>query len=79
IEYMLADCMPKAILTYKAVVETKIPVIDLTHNSVFIGETKNPEKINQPNYLLYLIYTSGTTGKPKGVMNSNIGVVNLLT
>ncbi|WP_242316322.1 AMP-binding protein, partial [Bacillus cereus group sp. BfR-BA-01355] len=55
----------------------EIPVIDLADNSVFIGETKNPEKINQPNDLLYLIYTSGTTGKPKGVMIENRGVVNL--
>ncbi|WP_142274163.1 AMP-binding protein, partial [Bacillus mycoides] len=76
-EYMLADCMPKAFLTYKAEVETEIPVIALADNSVFIGETKNPEKINQPNDLLYLIYTSGTTGKPKGVMIENRGVVNL--
>ncbi|MEF7671688.1 AMP-binding protein, partial [Bacillus thuringiensis] len=54
------------------------PVIDLADNSVFMGETKNPEKINQPNDLLYLIYTSGTTGKPKGVMVEQKGVANTL-
>ncbi|WP_242316342.1 AMP-binding protein, partial [Bacillus cereus group sp. BfR-BA-01355] len=42
-----------------------------------MGETKNPEKINQPNDLLYLIYTSGTTGKPKGVMIENKGVITM--
>ena len=40
-----------------------------------------PECCNEsvaPSDLAYIIYTSGTTGKPKGVMLSHRGVVNLI-
>ncbi|WP_033679169.1 non-ribosomal peptide synthetase, partial [Bacillus gaemokensis] len=78
IDYMLADCTPKAALTYKAEIETEIPVIDLTDNSIFIGEAENPVRVNQSSDLLYVIYTSGTTGQPKGVMIEHKGVANTL-
>ncbi|WP_212982058.1 non-ribosomal peptide synthetase, partial [Bacillus paramobilis] len=78
IEYMLADCMPKAILTYKAEVETEIPVIDFADRSVFTDETENPEKVNQSSDLLYVMYTSGTTGKPKGTMIEHKSVIRLV-
>jgi amino acid adenylation domain-containing protein len=77
IEYMLNDCKPKAVLTYKAEIETEVPVIDLTDSRVWEGTSENPAKVNGPSDLLYVIYTSGTTGKPKGVMVENKGVVSL--
>ncbi|WMJ80655.1 amino acid adenylation domain-containing protein [Clostridium sp. MB40-C1] len=77
INYILSDCKPKALLTYKTDVQAKeIPTIDLSNNKSFEGELKKLEKVNRPDDLLYLIYTSGTTGKPKGVMVKHSNMVN---
>ena len=71
---MLEDCQPKAVLLYKADMETELPVIDLADPKVWEGESENPEKVNKPDDLAYIIYTSGTTGQPKGVMLQHQGV-----
>ncbi|MBU3108710.1 non-ribosomal peptide synthetase, partial [Clostridium gasigenes] len=77
INYILSDCKPKVLLTYKVDIKVKeIPVIDLADNKTFEGELKNLEKVNKPDDLLYVIYTSGTTGKPKGVMVKHSNMVN---
>ncbi|WMJ80687.1 AMP-binding protein [Clostridium sp. MB40-C1] len=42
INYILSDCKPKALLTYKTDVQAKeIPTIDLSNNKSFEGELKN--------------------------------------
>ena len=71
IAYMLEDSSAKAILTYKASVETEIPVIDLGNKDAFNGSSENIEHENTPNDLAYCIYTSGTTGEAKGVLIEN--------
>ena len=71
---MLEDCAPKAVVVYKAEIETEIPVIDLAESKVWEGAATNLKKVNKPNDLVYCIYTSGTTGKPKGVMIEHKGL-----
>ena len=78
IDYMLEDCNPKAVLVYQYTLEHKVPVIDLADEEVFEGNTQNPECITGAEDTLYVIYTSGTTGQPKGVLNKQKGLVNLL-
>ncbi|MFE4428490.1 amino acid adenylation domain-containing protein [Peribacillus butanolivorans] len=46
--------------------------------SVNYIDTESFSKLLAPSDLAYIIYTSGTTGKPKGVMLSHRGVVNLV-
>ena len=80
IHYILEDCRPKAILTNQDHLEPKIdvPVIHLKDEESFVGNVKNPEKVNEPNDLIYLIYTSGVTEKPKGIMVEHQNIVQLL-
>jgi len=80
IDFMLADCKPKVILTacrnYKY--HGTIPLINLFDESNYTDNGENLELINSASDLLYIIYTSGTTGNPKGVMVENKGVHNLI-
>lgn len=80
IDYILADCKPKAILqAYTAKIEnTDIPILDLTSEDLYHGDDKDLERVNTPDDLMYLIYTSGTTGRPKGVMNTRRGCTNYI-
>ncbi|XBX10633.1 amino acid adenylation domain-containing protein (plasmid) [Enterocloster clostridioformis] len=79
IAYMLEDCAPKAVLAYKAEVNTDIPVIDLADSRVWEGAPGNLERVNKASDLAYCIYTSGTTGRPKGTMVEIKSVLNMLT
>ncbi|MRX56180.1 amino acid adenylation domain-containing protein [Bacillus idriensis] len=45
-----------------------INTLFLNDPTLYFGETKNLEKINNEKNLMYIIYTSGSTGMPKGVM-----------
>ncbi len=76
IRYMLGDCKPKAVLTYRAEIKTDIPRIDLADSQVWTGAPRNLPHVNKPEDLAYCIYTSGTTGKPKGVLVKQQNVVN---
>lgn len=78
IDYMLEDCKPKAVLVYHYSLECNVPVIHLDNEDSFEGNIENPVCITKPEDLLYVIYTSGTTGQPKGVLNKQKGLVNLL-
>ncbi|OPA72812.1 hypothetical protein BVG16_32030 [Paenibacillus selenitireducens] len=78
IQYMLEDCKAKAVLVYKAEIDTKLPVIYLCDKEIYTGESKNLQKVNKPEDLIYCIYTSGTTGKPKGVPVRYCNVISLL-
>ena len=81
IKFMLEDSNPKAVLVYTKekidFLDKEIPVINLADSEVWFSVSKNPERVNKPEDLIYCIYTSGTTGKPKGVMIEYRGVVNL--
>jgi len=79
INYMIEDCAPKAIVVYKAVVETELSVVDLSDNKVWEESSANLDRVNTTSDLIYCIYTSGTTGKPKGVMIEHKSVINLCT
>lgn len=84
IDYIFNDCKAKAIVIFnegeiaRNSIKSDMEIIDLTDKSVFIGDTKNPEKINTTDSTIYLIYTSGTTGNPKGASIKNGAFVNLV-
>lgn len=78
IQGILEDCRPKLILTYRASVNTQIPVVDLTQESIWCGRTDNLPKVNEPQDVAYCIYTSGTTGRPKGVLIRHYSINNLV-
>ena len=79
IHYMIEDCKPKVVLTYKALIHSEREVIDLGDPKVYeSAPVDNPKRVNKPEDLLYVIYTSGTTGKPKGVQIEHRNVVRLL-
>ena len=78
-DYIINDCKPKVILSYKAYnMDYNIPIIDLEDERNLIGDSNNPKIINNSNDLAYVIYTSGTTGKPKGVMLEEKGLYNVV-
>ncbi len=77
-QYMIEDCQPKVILTYGENREADVPVIALEDTALWIGNAINPERRAGLDDAIYCIYTSGTTGKPKGVVNTNGGLFNLI-
>lgn len=77
--FILDDCNPKMLLVdnLEKELDKKVPLLDLTEETIWIEKAEKLERMNQPNDLAYIIYTSGTTGKPKGVMIEHSGVGNL--
>ncbi|WP_052088210.1 non-ribosomal peptide synthetase [Paenibacillus wynnii] len=75
VEYILEDCNPKVLLTYRATAETAVPVMKLEGSMAWKGEG-NLLHVNRVDDVAYCIYTSGTTGKPKGAMIKHISLVN---
>lgn len=51
-------------------------VIDLSHQSLYQGDTANLEPAAKSHHLAYVIYTSGSTGKPKGVLIEHRNILN---
>lgn len=78
--YMLNDCKPKAILTYRATVpeEGAYTIIDMENENFYAENWNNPVHVNSKDDLLYMIYTSGTTGRPKGVMIQHASLLNMV-
>ncbi len=76
IQGILQDCQPKVLLVFGAEIQTDVPVLDLAELPAFRED--DPIRGQKQTDPLYCIYTSGTTGKPKGVLLSNRGLVNLV-
>lgn len=74
IEYMLSDCHPKVVLTYRTILFCEVPCMEICLETE--GEAKHYS--GDRNRLDYCIYTSGTMGKPKGVLIYDRSVVNLV-
>jgi surfactin family lipopeptide synthetase A len=71
LEFMLADCRPKAVLTQSRLASSlpsDIPTVLL--DSVEWKRTNADQNRREPSLkdLAYVIYTSGSTGSPKGVL-----------
>ena len=78
IKFILNDAKPKVILVYNTVINTSIPVIDLSNISIYEQlACRNYAKTN-PKDLAYCIYTSGTTGNPKGVLINHRNLHNFI-
>lgn len=75
IEYIIADCKAKLILTCGYRENLNILQIDIEEALNNNEGIRLPEIEIQPQDQAYCIYTSGTTGKPKGVILSHKGVV----
>jgi len=78
IDYIIKDCDAKVVLKYAVDANTNLPEIDLGDTGLYIETVNNPEKVSTLDNYVYCIYTSGTTGNPKGVININRGMINLL-
>lgn len=84
LSYIQEDVSPKVLLT-----SSKFENLFSSRKGEIVSLDKKCEKISQnhginlghissPTDLVYIIYTSGTTGKPKGVGNTQQGLVNRL-
>lgn len=73
---ILEDCQPGVLVVFGAEVQTSVPVLDMAELSAYRRD--DPIRKGKQTDPLYCIYTSGTTGKPKGVVLSNRGLVNLV-
>ncbi|SFR69994.1 non-ribosomal peptide synthetase, partial [Anaeromicropila populeti] len=79
IQYILGDSQPKFLIWKEAChIETDIPYIVLTDQSIWEEEGEWTENKSHPSDLAYVIYTSGTTGTPKGVMVEHKNIVKLV-
>ncbi|GCF09825.1 hypothetical protein KDI_33890 [Dictyobacter arantiisoli] len=82
--YMLEDAQISFVLTqshlqnHPTLQERKLFCIDTKDFSQKAEFTTNLDIALQPDNLVYMIYTSGSTGQPKGVMNTQHGLLNRL-
>src|SRR4030095_14527903 len=83
LQFMIADSQISALLTESALTSQRLDFsgriveLDVEWPAIAAEEEENLATINAPQNLAYIIYTSGSTGLPKGVMNTQQGVVNL--
>ncbi|UCH95067.1 MAG: amino acid adenylation domain-containing protein [Candidatus Aminicenantes bacterium] len=83
INNILEDSQASFILTGKAQKELiKNPFeainIEIKNNSLYCGDSRNPDIFVQSRDLIYVIYTSGSTGKPKGVSIEHRSLINFI-
>ncbi|MDP4147631.1 MAG: non-ribosomal peptide synthetase, partial [Bacillota bacterium] len=81
IEYMLEDSKADILLTQTQLVGKIMfsgSIIEIDKEDVYVGDSSNLDKINEPSDLAYVIYTSGTTGKPKGVMIEHFSAIRVV-
>lgn len=80
IQYMLTESEVSLLLTQG---DGSIPyageVINLRDESIYTGDSSNPNIVNTPEDLIYIIFTSGSTGEPKGVMIEHHNVNRLIS
>ena len=81
IQTMLADALPKLLLTHSAYAqdwedELTTIALDAVDDSLADCPTHNLDLPYQPEQPAYLIYTSGSTGKPKGVLVPHRALTN---
>ena len=77
IEYMLNNCNAKLLLTdnnYNISYENIVNINEISSSN----NNNNLNCISQPEDSFAVIYTSGSTGMPKGVIFSQLGVINLV-
>ncbi len=77
IHVILEDAKPKLMLTMNPIDNYEGMKVDLCDGNIYEREGKKQNNPNTQESLSYVIYTSGTTGKPKGVLLTHKGVVNL--
>ncbi|ARN83878.1 hypothetical protein B1812_21580 (plasmid) [Methylocystis bryophila] len=81
IGFMLEDAKPRLVLT-QARLRDRLPervnalLLDAHDHTISTLSPDNPVPVAAPHNLAYVIYTSGSTGAPKGVMISNLALVN---
>ena len=79
VKYMIEDSNAKILLAEKDIInfsELNIDALDLNSKELYMEDISNTEFNGTIYEPIYLIYTSGTTGLSKGVMVSNINLVN---
>ena len=82
--YMLQDARVSLLLTQTRVRDTlplsniKTICLDPGWNAHVISGDENPATQVKSENLAYMIYTSGSLGRPKGVMNTHLGICNRL-
>ncbi len=78
VKAIMKDCCPKAALTYRATLESEVPVIQLENEEQWKCDNYKITEKRDSEDSLYVIYTSGTTGKSKGAVIRNSSFVNML-
>ncbi|MCR5251289.1 MAG: amino acid adenylation domain-containing protein [Lachnospiraceae bacterium] len=80
IDYIQEDSGSAWMITQKELMEESqsegVTLLDVDELLAFADE-KDPQLVIPQTQLAYCIYTSGTTGRPKGVMLSHKGIVNI--
>ncbi|WMS87321.1 non-ribosomal peptide synthetase [Pleionea litopenaei] len=80
IRHILSDSKASMLLTFSHMMRKYLhDVKSISIDLIFESEVEPIEELEFSNHeALYAIYTSGSTGVPKGVLNTQKGIVNLL-